>query len=71
MAEDSRSDHRDKPTKMRTVRLPADLDARVTRAIAARVARISVNSALIEALDLWCKVEDGQVRTSRMTSASA
>jgi hypothetical protein len=57
-----RSDHRDKPMKMMTVRLPADLDARVDRAIAGRVARLSKNSALIEALDLWCRVESGTTR---------
>lgn len=62
MTEGVRSDHRDKPMKMMTVRLPADLDARVDRAIGARVARLSKNSALIEALDLWCKVEEGSVR---------
>jgi hypothetical protein len=48
--------------KMMTVRLPADLDARVDRAIAGRVARLSKNSALIEALDLWCRVESGTTR---------
>jgi hypothetical protein len=62
MTEAIRSDHRDKPMKMMTMRLPADLDARVDRAIGGRVARLSKNSALVEALDLWCKVEEGFVR---------
>jgi hypothetical protein len=57
VTEGSRADHREKPMKMMTIRLPADIDARVDRAIGKRVARTSKNSWLIEAADMQAKAE--------------
>lgn len=58
-AEIGRADHRQKPMKMMTIRLPADLDAMIDQAIRKRMERVSKNSFLIDAAHKLCRAELG------------